>query len=179
MYFKPPSDRQLRLAAEQRASGSNWIVVGKRLRRAAETVRKWPLLYPDRWKAAQIEAERSIAADAEGESVFILRQLLRADDDKTRWNAAKLLLHLRVDLVRLQLRAEAQNHSGPTADSIRMLVSLLESQTDEHLEKLVTADRERAAGTDSLAATTRQRVPRGRGRIGRSRGSGHVGRRKE
>jgi len=145
MYFKPPSDRQLRLAAEERASGSSWVVVGKRLRRSPKTVRKWPLEFPDRWKAAQTEAERQVAADAEGESVLILRQLFRADDDKTRWNAAKLLLKLRTDLIHLELRAAAQRNSGGTADSIRTLVALLETQTDEDLEKLVTAERERTA----------------------------------
>ena len=152
MYFKPPSDRQLRLAAEERASGSSWVVVGKRLRRSAETVRKWPLKFPDRWKAAQTEAERSIAADAEGESVLILRSLLRADDDKTRWTAAKLLLKLRTDLIHLELRAAAQRHAGGSADAIRMLASLLETQTDDDLEKMVTAELERTATTTPMPA---------------------------
>ena len=45
MYFKPPSDRQLRLATKERATGSSWVVVGKRLHHSAETMRKWGLGY--------------------------------------------------------------------------------------------------------------------------------------
>src|SRR5205807_526728 len=106
-----PTDRALTFAAQLRAEGSTWPAVGKQLRRSPHTVRKWPQVYPERWKAAQFEAERRVAADAEGESVLILRQLLRAQDHKMRWHAAKSLLDLRLDLARISLKLLSLNKS--------------------------------------------------------------------
>src|SRR5437868_150009 len=104
---KPPSDRRLIQAAELRTGGATWEAIAARLHRSPETVRKWPLEYPDRWRAALFHAERRLAADAEGEAVLILRNLLRAKDEKIRWHAAKCLIALRIDLARLDLRALA------------------------------------------------------------------------
>jgi len=82
---KPPTDRALTLAAQLRAEGSDWPAVAKQLRRSSHTVRKWPQVFPERWKAAQFEAEQRVAADAEGESVLILRQLLAAYTCAFNW----------------------------------------------------------------------------------------------
>jgi hypothetical protein len=142
---KPPSDRRLVLAAELRIGGATWEAIAARLHRSPETVRKWPLEYPDRWRTALFHAERRLAADAEGESVLALRRLLRSRDDKVCWHAAKALILLRVELARLDLRALAQS-ANHTSDPVRLLASLLERHSDEHLAQLVTAEFERAAG---------------------------------
>ena len=142
---KPPSDRALVFAVELRAGGSTWESIAKRLHRSPETLRKWPMQYPDRWKAAESEAERRVAAGAEGESVLCLRQLLRSKDEKIIWHAAKSLLGLRLDLLRINLRAIALNNGNHTSDAARLLVSLLETQSDEHLERMVSAELERTA----------------------------------
>ncbi len=143
---RPPSDRRLALAAELRMGGSTWEAVARRLRRSPETVRKWPLEYADRWRTAVFHAERRLAADAEGEAVLILRQLLRSDSDKIRWHAAKALLNLRVDLNRLDLRA-AQSKGPPqatTRDAVVLLAHMLGCYTDEQLAQLVVDEFDRA-----------------------------------
>jgi HEAT repeat protein len=150
---KPPSDRRLILAAELRVGGSTWDAVAARLHRSPETVRKWPIEYPDRWKQAVHEAERRLATEAEGEAVLLLRQLLRSKDQKIVWHAAKHLLHLRLELARLDLRAAALAGTT-TSDAPRLLVTLLEGHSDEHLARLVATECERTAGLHPLLAGT-------------------------
>ena len=142
---KPPSDRALTFAAQLRTEGLTWPAVAKQLRRSVHTVRKWPMVFAERWKAAQGEAERRVAADAEGESVLILRQLLRADDDKIRATAARSLVGLRIDLLLIAVKQMALNKSGNARSATQLLVDMLETQSDEDLAKLVTSEIERTS----------------------------------
>ena len=81
---KPPSDDLLARAAELRAGGLSWEAVAAKIGRAADTVRRWPTQYPDRWQAVLHAAERRLVSEAGAESVLVLRQLLRSDDG-WRW----------------------------------------------------------------------------------------------
>ena len=84
---KPPSDAQLVQAAELRIGNHTWEAVGKKLNRAAETVRRWPTLYAERWRTALHHAERRFAVDCQSEAVVALRFLLRDKDSKIVWHA--------------------------------------------------------------------------------------------
>jgi hypothetical protein len=148
----PPSDDLLNHAAELRAGGLSWEAVAAKVGRSAETVRKWPAAHPDRWKALIHAAERRLAREAGAESVLILRQLLRSEDEKVRRDAARLLLNLRLELDKLDLRSAARATDQPAASAARLLARLLETHPDEQLARMVTAEFERAAGLDPLPA---------------------------
>src|SRR5438132_12243836 len=101
---KPPPDDELVLAAELRIGNHTWYAVAEKVHRSAETVRRWPLKYADRWRAAMHHAERRLAVDSEAEAVVALRALLRDKDSKIRWHAAKSLVALRIELGKLDVR---------------------------------------------------------------------------
>jgi hypothetical protein len=144
--FKPPSDELLTHAAELRAAGLSWEAVAAKVGRSAETVRKWPTAYPDRWQSLLHAAERRLVCEAGAESVLILRQLLRSADEKIRRDAARLLVNLRLELAKLDLQAAAHAAAAPTSDAARLLAHLLETHSDEQLAQLVAAEFGRAAG---------------------------------
>jgi hypothetical protein len=135
---KPPSDAVLTRAAELRAEGSTWEAVARKLRRSPETVRKWPAAYPDRWRAVLHHAERRLLTDTGAESVLILRTLLRSEDAKIRWHAAKSLLAVRIEFAKLDAKAAAADDAPPppTSDTAR-LITLVEGLSDDELERLV------------------------------------------
>jgi len=135
MKIEAPSESVLARAAELRAYGSTWPAVASELDRSVTTVRRWPAMYPERWRVAVHQAERQIAAEAAGESLLILRQLLRSEDPKIRSQAARTLVRLRLELEKLDLRAAAQRVAAPASEAQR-LVALLESHTDEQLTQM-------------------------------------------
>ena len=137
---KPPAESVLARAAELRAAGSNWEVVAAKLHRAAETVRKWPALYPTEWQAALRTTERRLVFEAGAESVLILRQLLRSEDEKVRRDAAKFLIDLRLELFKLDQQSPEDSPPQLTSDSAR-LVAFLEEHSDEELERHLAAMR--------------------------------------
>src|SRR4051794_28517484 len=92
----PPPDALLATAAELRAAGLAWDAVAAEVGRAADTVRKWPGLYPSRWTKHLRAAEDRLLAEAAAESVFFLRKQLRSDDEKTSRDAADKLIRFRV-----------------------------------------------------------------------------------
>ena len=134
---KAPSDAALARAAELRAGGSSWEAVAAKTNRAAETVRRWPTLYPDRWHAALRDAERRLVCEAGAESVLVLRQLLRSDDEKVRRDAARFLIDLRLELAKLDQKTAPDTPPAPpmSADA-RSLIDFLESHTDEELARI-------------------------------------------
>lgn len=133
---KPPAESVLARAAELRAAGSNWETVAAKLNRPAGTVRKWPGLYPTQWQAALHAAERRLVSEASAESVLILRQLLRSDDEKVRRDAAKFLVGLRLELFKHDQTSAADPPPHLTSDAAR-LVAFLEGHSDDELDRLV------------------------------------------
>ena len=85
---QPPSDKLLFEAVELRIAGLKWEIVAEKLNRAFDTIRKWPMRYPDRWQAAIERAEQRLTIDSNAESVVVLRNMLRDDDIRMRWHAA-------------------------------------------------------------------------------------------
>jgi hypothetical protein len=127
-----PSEAVLARAAELRATGNSWEAVAAQMHRSVSTIRKWPNLYAERWHAALRAAERRLLADAGAESVLVLRQLLRSDDEKVRRDAAKFLIDLRLEQAKLDPPATS---SAPPSD-IQLFAAFLEGLTDEQLEQL-------------------------------------------
>ncbi len=131
MANKPPSDALLNRAAELRAGGATWDSVAKSLNRAADTVRRWPRDYPDRWKIALHEAERQLVCETAAESVLVLRKLLRSEDEKVRRDAARALMDLRLDLTKLELTSVSE--TTPLTSEAARLIAFLDGQPDEEL----------------------------------------------
>jgi hypothetical protein len=141
---QPPPDDLLQQAVELRMGGFKWEVVAEKVRRAASTVRRWPLRYPERWEAAVERAERRLAVDSNAESVVVLRNMLRADDLKWRWYAAKTLVGMRIELGKLGLRtlatrAAAGITSQPAADSEYQYFRFLQQKSDQELAEFAQA----------------------------------------
>jgi transposase len=139
MTTPPPADVVLARAAELRAAGSSWDAVATRLNISAETAREWPTLYPTAWQTALRAAERRLVAEASAESVLILRQLLRSEDEKVRRDAAKFLVDLRLELAKLDRPSEPP--PPPLTSDTARFVAFLEGHTDEQLAELVAACR--------------------------------------
>ncbi len=140
---REPSDAVLAEAAELRAAGSGWDAVARKVGRSADAARRWPALYPDRWAAALRDAERRLLAEAGAESVLILRQLLRSEDEKIRRDAARFLIDLRIELARLEQKAtdagaKAADDDGDAPDpDARRLTAFLKEHSDADVDRLV------------------------------------------
>lgn len=134
-YGTPPTDDQLVEAAEMRAAGHRWESVGEKLRKAADTVRKWPRRYPDRWQEAMQKAEMRQAVDMQSESVVVLRGLARnSDDEKVKLQAAKTIIQMRLGLGKL-LNTPAGRALAPQ-DKSQLISELLERYSDDHFQQL-------------------------------------------
>jgi hypothetical protein len=129
-----PFDAVLARAALLRAAGCSWESVAAQLGRPVEALLKWPDKYPDRWAAALAEAERRVATEASSEAVLILRQLLRAKDEKVRRDAARFLIDLRYRHVARAARPGTP--TSPRSADARRLVAFLEAHSDDELEVL-------------------------------------------
>lgn len=145
-FNSPPSDKLLLEAVELRIGGFKWEIVAEKLKRAFHTVRKWPMRYPERWEAAIERAEKRLTVDSNAESVVVLRNMLRADDIKMRWHAAKTLVGLRIDLGKLGLRiltarAGSGQTSDPNADEDYRLFRFLRQHSDRELAEIADAVR--------------------------------------
>ena len=132
---KPPSESVLSRAVEARAEGNCWRVVGAMVQRSEHTVRKWPQMYPDRWGAAIRAATRRVIDDAATESVFVLRELIRALDTKTRLKAAWYLVQQRLEVSKLEVQAAALAAPPPPSDA-QLIAAFVEAQPREQLIKL-------------------------------------------
>ena len=101
---KPPSDALLARAAELRVTNATWEAIADEVGRAARTICRWPLKYPERWISALAQAEWFMSAQADCEFVHTLRRLLISDDEKIRWHAAKALINRRVERDKIELK---------------------------------------------------------------------------
>jgi hypothetical protein len=127
-----PSDAVLTRASLLRAAGCSWESIAAQLGRPLERVLKWP--DDDRWPDLLAEAEKRVATEASSEAVLILRQLLRAKDEKVRRDAARFLIDLRYRHVARAARAGSP--TSPRSADARRLVAFLETHSDDELELL-------------------------------------------
>jgi hypothetical protein len=145
-FNQPPSDKLLLEAVELRIGGFKWEIIAAKLKRSVVTVRHWPMRYPERWEAAVERAEQRLTVDSNAESVVVLRNMLRDEDIKMRWHAAKTLVGLRVDLGKLALRLfAARGASGqtpnPKEDPEFQMLQFLRTRSDAELEEMAAAIR--------------------------------------
>jgi len=148
-----PTAATLTRAATLRAAGCSWASVAEKLGRAVESVLKWP--DDARWPALLAEAEKRLAVEVGAEAVLILRQLLRAEDEKVRRDAARFLLELRFRLAAPPDTSDPL--PSPRSADARRLVAFLESQSDDDLARLAADMHHPAASVPDL-----QGVPEGR-----------------
>jgi hypothetical protein len=128
-----PPDKLLPLltaAAELRAAGASWPAVAAHVRRRADTVRRWPKLYPDVWAHLVAGAERQALADGGNEAVTALRQMVRSEDEKVRRDAAKVLVDLREAALR------RTGDAGPADAWARLAEAFTDQQLRELTEEL-------------------------------------------
>lgn len=149
MSHTPPDEVVLARAADLRAAGLNWDAVAARLLRPADELREWPTLRPAEWQAALHAAERRLVAEASAESVLILRQLLRSEDEKVRRDAAKFLVDLRLELAKLDRPSDP---TPPVTSDTARFVAFLEGHTHEQLAELVAACRPEIPGDGGTVA---------------------------
>ena len=94
--MKPPAPELLELltqAARLRAMGLSWEAVGREVHSDPETCCRWPAEYPDLWRSLFQAAQEALRIEADAEARFILREMLRQGDEKTKLSAAgKLVL---------------------------------------------------------------------------------------
>lgn len=148
-HAKAPTEEQLFEAAEMRAGGFKWETVAGKLHRAVETVRKWPLRYPERWQQAIDRAELRRAMDDDAEMSVVLRILARSSkDDKVRLHAARSINNLRLGLGRLALQARKQSLPNQAIDKPLVLAELLERYSTDELAELARCGAERLARSD-------------------------------
>ena len=134
---KPPPDSVLARAAEARAEGNCWRVVGEIVRRHEHTVRKWPRMYPDRWDAALRAAARRTIDDAAAEGTLMLRNLVRVADDDLRLKAAWRLIYQRLQIAKLEVQAAALAPPPPPSEA-QLIAQFVEGQSREQLIALAT-----------------------------------------
>ncbi|MBX9582134.1 MAG: helix-turn-helix domain-containing protein [Gemmataceae bacterium] len=135
-HHRPPSDALLARVAEARAEGTTWPAVAARLGKGESTIRRWPRKYPDRWLAAMLRAERRQALDSGAEAVLVLRTLLRSADPKLQRDAAKLLIGLRVDLAKLDVKAKFAPQPPALTPEVTQVVAFLNGHSDAELAEL-------------------------------------------
>jgi hypothetical protein len=136
MAHSAPDDEDLERAVEARLSGKTWKQVGEECNRAESTVRRWPLLYAQRWREQQLRLERRVMAEATAEVIHTLRQQLRSEDDKARREAARHLIQLRTLLEKMTTTDEQPQHEASDA---QRLLHYLESLSDDDLTRLGTS----------------------------------------
>jgi hypothetical protein len=136
---RPPSDRRLLQAAELKVGGASWDTIARQLNRSAETVRKWPVEYADRWAAALHKAERHLAGEIESDGILVLRKLLFSDDEKVRSIAARALINLRLDLEKLDQKAPAPAPPPPPLSPVsRRFLTLVDGLSHDDLKAIAT-----------------------------------------
>ena len=121
--------RAVQTAAELRALGHSWEHVARQVRRSPDTVRRWPRLYPDLWARVAADTRRDRTAEATGEAVAVLRDLLRSEDEKVRREAAR-------DLLARVPAAEPADSPTPT-NRFHIIADFLGGLTDDDRRRLL------------------------------------------
>jgi hypothetical protein len=133
----PELQELLTTAAEMRAEGAGWEAIAAKVRRSADTVRRWPQRHAALWQRLFREAEERLVAEASAESVLVLRRSLRDPDDKVRREVARTLVTART----ARRRQEKKTTAEPTDDRERVAAFLAgqdEAALRRMLEELLT-----------------------------------------
>ena len=135
MSTKPkcPPDTLLKTAATLRAAGSSWAIVGREMNRKPETVKRWPLFAPAKWRRYFARASRELARDVTAESVCALRTDLRGEDNKARRDSATKLLRYGLTVLNKPGRKKTNTNDAATAkivDFIKHVESLSPTQIE-------------------------------------------------
>jgi hypothetical protein len=125
--------RLLARAAELRAGGTSWEQVALTLGRSVATCRGWPHKYADLWRRVYATAVRERLAAGGAEALFVLREMLRSEDEKTRQAAARILASL------LE-RTTRTDHAGEEAETDPAL-EVVKDLTDDKLLDLLDSVR--------------------------------------
>jgi hypothetical protein len=137
-HQRAPELRELlATAAEMRAEGTGWEAIAAKVRRSADTVRRWPQRHPQEWQRLFREAEERLVAEASAESVLVLRKSLRDPDDRVRREVARTLVTART----ARRRQEKKTAAEPTDDRERVAAFLAghdEAALRRMLEELLT-----------------------------------------
>jgi hypothetical protein len=115
---KPPPESVLIRAVEARAQGKSWEAVAKLVNRAAGTVRRWSLRYPEEWEAALQTAQQQVVAQAGNEAIAVLRRQLYSENDRISQQAAWRLIYQRLEASRLALKAAQLTSPSPAASRV-------------------------------------------------------------
>ena len=139
---KPPTDHRLEQAVVMRRRGATWELVAQRLHCSPDTVRKWPLYYPQRWQVAIRRTHADLAVDAEGEAAYSLRSLLNDEDGRIRYRAAQALLNLKLDRMKRSLDGPSRRNAVKPDQLVPEIIArLLECSHDEVRTVLVACVR--------------------------------------
>ena len=136
MPRRPPPEGVLARAAELRALGQNWDAIARELKRSARNIRRWPRTYAERWEDHLKDAQRRAIGDLAGESLNILRHLLRDADGRLRLGASAFLAELRLKQAKHDFKTQPETPIPPLALHI---ARILETYSHEDLVKLTVA----------------------------------------
>jgi hypothetical protein len=125
----------IKVAAELRTLGKSWETVAAGVGRSVRTVSGWSRSYPEEWRQAHRNAEEQLVVEAAAESVLVLRNLLRSEDDKVRRDAAHQLLDFRLELAKLEGKASAVKK--PASVEAERLANFLSERDDKQLNELI------------------------------------------
>ena len=136
---KPPTDHRLEQAVVMRRRGATWELVAQRLHCSPDTVRKWPLYYPQRWQAAIRRTHADLAVDAEGEAAHSLRSLLNDEDGRIRYRAARDIINLKLDRMKRSLDGPSRRNDVKPDQIVPFILGLLMECSHDEVQKVLVA----------------------------------------
>jgi hypothetical protein len=134
--LQTPSDALIADAAALRAAGQSWEAIGEVVDRHADTVRRWPDRYPDRWIPTYRAVESQLTADAANEARAILRMMLRDKRGKLRLGAAAQLLKWRIHTCEKEIVSATGELSYRDKKDLQLLEQMRQ-MSDEELERYI------------------------------------------
>lgn len=143
----PPPAATLRTAADLRAAGNAWEAVAAAVGLPVRQVRRWPERFPTRWRKALDAAARRTLVEATAEALLMLRNQLRAKEEKTVREAALRLVQLRMALDKARRPPKAAAPSATPPGYADRLVNYVRGKTREQLIA-GAVESERRAGAD-------------------------------
>jgi hypothetical protein len=142
----------MELAAELRAAGATWEMIGEKVKRHPNVVVRWTSVYRDEWQQLLRDAEERVARLGTHETRSTMRTLLRHEDLKIRLGAADQL----TKLLRVEL---AQRKPADSKQDLTNLLAHVEEMSDEELEQCLAEFVELTRAGNTLASRQEDRHP--------------------